>query len=189
MNKDGLRKQYLEWMYQLVRDEERNGSYYKLFEYLFNTNFTWLLALDKNRAEDGTDLRYRFGLVSPEGYPEPMISMYLDDRACSVLEMMVALAVRCEEHIMSDPTIGDRTGYWFWGMIDNLGLGFMDDRRFDVDYVKRAIHRLLLREYDRDGRGGLFTLKHYRRDDLREVEIWDQLGWYLSEILYERRVQ
>ena len=43
-----------------------------------------------------------------------MISAYLDNKTCSVLEMMIALAIRCEEHIMDDPDVGNRTGQWFW---------------------------------------------------------------------------
>lgn len=53
-----------------------------------------------------------------------MIASYLDNRPCSVLEMIIALAIRLEEHIMDDPDIGNRTGQWFWDMIVSLGLGF-----------------------------------------------------------------
>ena len=41
--------------------------------------------------------------------------------------MMIALAIRCEEHIMDDPDAGDRTGQWFWSMLVSLGLGSMDE--------------------------------------------------------------
>ena len=85
--------------------------------------------MDADRAEDGINLRYRFGYEN--GYESAMIASYLDDRPCSVLEMMVALSMKMEEQIMDDPDIGDRTSVWFWKMIDNLGLGTMHDGIID----------------------------------------------------------
>jgi hypothetical protein len=140
--------------------------------------------MDGNRAEDGIDLRYRFGYE--QGYDSPMIATLLDDRPCSVLEMLIALAIRCEEHIMNDPDIGNRTGQWFWNMIINLGLGFMDDTKFDENYVKDVISRFLYRKYKRNGEGGLFTVEHCK-NDLRTVEIWYQMCWYLDEVLENGR--
>jgi hypothetical protein len=95
--------------------------------------------------------------------------------------MMVALAIRCEETIMDDALLGDRTGQWFWGMIHNLDLNCMTDNRFDRDYVDDCVARLLNREYDPDGRGGLFTVRNCPHD-MRDVEIWCQLSWYLGSI-------
>jgi hypothetical protein len=95
--------------------------------------------------------------------------------------MMVALAVRCEEWIMDDAAMGNRIGQWFWGMLNNLGLSSMNDSKFDRDYVDDAIARLLNREYEPDGRGGLFTVRNCDRD-MRTVEIWCQLSWYLGSI-------
>ena len=102
------------------------------------------------------------------------------DGPCTMLEMMVALAIKCEE-IMDDASIGDRTGQWFWGMIHSLGLSSMSDRVFDRDYVDDVIARFLDRDYEPDGRGGLFTVRHCSHD-LRTVEIWYQLSWYLDSI-------
>jgi len=136
--------------------------------------------MDGNREADGIDLRYRFGYEN--SYEDPMIAANLDDRPCSVLEMLIALSIRCEEHIMDDPDIGDRTGEWFWNMIENLALGSMSDSKFDRDYVNNAISRFLNREYKRNGEGGLFTIKHCKYD-LRTVEIWYQMCWYLDDIL------
>jgi hypothetical protein len=96
--------------------------------------------------------------------------------------MMVALSVRCEETIMDDPRIGDRTGQWFWGMISSLGLGSMMDNQFDKEYVDSVIDRFLKREYEPNGKGGLFTIKRCRYD-LRSVEIWYQMCWYLDKFI------
>ncbi len=182
MTKNELNKEYFEWMYQLVRKDgySKRLSYRKLFTHLHDIEFTYIIRMDGNRAEDGIDLRYRFGYE--QGYDSPMITTLLNDRPCSVLEMLIALAIRCEEHIMDDPDIGNRTGQWFWNMIINLGLGSMDDSKFDENYVEDVVSRFLDRKYKRNGEGGLFTVKNCKHD-LRTVEIWYQMCWYLDEIL------
>jgi hypothetical protein len=135
--------------------------------------------MDDNRAVDGIDLRYRFAYE--KHYHQAMIAEYIDVKPCSVLEMMVALAYRCEEQIMDNQEYGNRTRQWFMGMIENLGLLGMTNNAFDEFYVDRVITRLLHRDYKPNGEGGLFTVRNYRRD-LRLVEIWYQMSWYLSEV-------
>ena len=83
---------------------------------------------------------------------------------------------------MDDPEIGDRTTQWFWGMISNLGLSGMYDGNFDLVMVKWNINRFLNREYSPDGKGGLFTVRDCEYD-LRDVEIWTQLCWYLDKFV------
>ena len=58
----------------------------------------------------------------------------------------------------------------------------MTDDVFNRQYVEAAVTGLLNREYEPDGKGGLFTIKDCDRD-LRTVEIWYQLCWYLDEIV------
>lgn len=184
MTRNELNGKYFSWMCQLVCDEKKYPgrlSYQKLLNFLHSVNFSYTIATDSNREEDGIDLRYRFGYENT--YEGAMIASYLDDRPCSILEMMIALSIRCEEHIMDDPDIGNRTGQWFWNMIANLGLDSMDDSRFDSlhDKVNAIIQRFLNREYGCNGEGGLFTVKNCKYD-LRSVEIWYQMCWYLDEI-------
>lgn len=176
----GLQNEYFEWIYDLVYDEShlKRYPYRALLTHLHNVEFTYILPMDENRAADGIDLRDKFGYE--RYYSREVIHEYLGDGPCSVLEMMAALALACEEHIMSDPDIGDRTGLWFWGMIDNLGLSDMHDYNFDQDYTDEVIGRLLNREYEPDGTGGLFTVRQRRRD-LRIVDIWYQMMWFLNE--------
>jgi hypothetical protein len=149
--------------------------------YLHSVDFRYSIPNDSNRAEDGVSLRYRFALsLGYEDDPE----LIMDDLEgpCSVLEMMVALAVHCEENIMDDPSKGNRTSQWFWAMIVNLDLGYMSDDRFNKRRVVDAVDILLDRRYEPDGRGGLFTVRDADRD-LRYVEIWHQLCWYLNDIM------
>lgn len=169
--------EYFEWLTDLVNEGRFGGcvSFRKLLAYLHDTEFIYLIPKDENRAADGVYLRYRFA-YEHSGDEE----MFLHG-PCSVLEMMIGLAVRCEEDTMADTQIGDRTSQWFWGMVTNLGLGGMNDDRFDIDEVSEVIEQFLYREYSPDGRGGLFTVRGCRKD-LRKVEIWTQLMWYLDTI-------
>lgn len=176
-----IQNEYFEWMYGIVCGERFSSciSYRKLLARLHNTEFIYILQRDENRAEDGIDLRYRFEYDNQEKIHD--VKRYLDG-PCSVLEMMIALAIRCEESIMDNPNLGNRTGQWFWGMIANLGLGDMVDDKFDRVYVDMVISRLLNREYEPNGKGGLFTVRN-RKKDLRTVEIWCQLQWFLDNII------
>ena len=176
---DQVNNEYFEWIFDLVCGKRYSEyiSFRKLLMHLHDTEFTFIIPKDINRAKDGADLRYRFAL----SLDSMDILEYLDG-PCSVLEMMVALAIRCEENIMDDPRVGDRTGQWFWGMITNLGLGGMSDDRFDKRYVDGVLDRFLKRRYEPNGRGGLFTILNCDRD-LRDIEIWVQLLWYLDNIV------
>lgn len=178
--KESINREYFNWIYDLVCGDRysRDISYRNLLWCLHHTEFVYTIPKDKNRASDGIGLRRRFTLAC--GYED--MSRYLYTDSCSVLEMMVALAIRCEENIMDDPRVGDRTGQWFWGMIVNLGLGSMMDDMFDEEFVAETIDRLLDRDYEPDGRGGLFTVRNCDRD-LRKVEIWHQLCLYLDSIV------
>lgn len=181
MTRVDVSNEYFRWMLDTVYENDYSEavSYKKLLTHLHNMTFTFSIPNDMNRAEDGISLRHRFAFAN--NYDDS-IDEILDilNGPCSVLEMMVALATHCEE-LMDNPTVGDRTGQWFWGMIVNLGLGSMTDKNFDRKYVDMCIKRFLNRDYDPDGKGGLFTIKGNRRD-LRTVEIWYQLCWYIDSI-------
>lgn len=174
-----INDEYLDYLCDLIDSDRfaKRVSYKKLLTHLHNIEFTWFVPHDDNRADDGIQLRRSFAIDKND----MSLTGYIGG-PCSVLEMMVALAVRCEETIMDDTMMGDRTGQWFWGMIRNLGLNSMRDSKFDRDYVDDVIARLLNRDYEPDGRGGLFTVKHCRYD-MRNVEIWCQLSWYLDSIM------
>lgn len=163
----------------MCKPHSRRSRYRRLMSYLHEIPFVYILEMDGNRAEDGVDLRYRFGYEC--GYIDPMISACLDGRPCSVLEMMVALAFRCEEHIMDNAVYGDRTGEWFFKMIQSLGLESMDDASFDKNYISSVISRFLDRNYQEDGTGGLFAVKGFR-GNMKDYDIWYQMCWYLDEI-------
>lgn len=175
-----IENEYFDWLCHLVcgKDRFRIRTYYNLLAALHNREFVWRIPNDENRAEEGVCLRSRF--ASDIGFDQNEIYLEMPEE-CSVLEMMIALAIRCEENIMSDPQIGDRTTQWFWGMVRSLGLTGMRDEYFNIREFNRIIDIFLDRKYKRTGEGGLFTIKNVT-SDLRDVEIWHQLCWYLDNL-------
>ncbi len=177
MKIEEMKRRYFEWICSKI---ECPANYSKLMSYLYDKEFVYTIAMDGNRYDDGIDLRYTFG--DQERIDQRIISSVIDDHPCSMLEMMAALAVRCETHIMSNSEYGDRTGEWFWGMIKNLGLDMMTDSCFDLNKADSIINRLLEHKYACNGAGGLFTVNS-KAHDMRRAEIWYQMCWYLDTII------
>lgn len=176
--KNSIEHEYFEWLYNYVCKGRAHDkvSYKKIFKLLYDIEFTFYIRNDLNRARDGVDLRYRFALLKHDD-----TIMDVLDEPCSILEMMIALAIRCEETIMDDPRYGDRTSQWFWTMMTNLGLSHMTDDNFNEKVATKRIYDFLEKRYEPDGRGGLFYIRGCK-EDLRDVEIWTQLCWYLDTI-------
>lgn len=181
MNQSQFESKYFGWMCRMVSSPRyKTRCYRKLLRFLHGVEFTYTMAMDGNRASDGIDLRYRFGYEL--NIDSRAIAYLLDHKPCSVLEMLVALSNRWEESIMSDDSEGDRTGVWFWSMLKNLGLTYMDNDHFDEDEANDIIQRFLNRDYGYHGEGGLVTVAD-PYTDMREAEIWYQMMWYLDEVL------
>ena len=58
----------------------------------------------------------------------------------------------------------------------------MDDDNFDEELVRDRIERFMDRDYEPNGRGGLFTVRN-ARCDMRDVDIWYQMCMYVDNIL------
>lgn len=174
--KDQVQNEYFEWLYNYACAGRVNNqvSYRKLFLLLHSIEFDFYIREDVNRAVDGIDLRTRFATVKGD---ERIIDI-LDD-ACSILEMILALAIRCEETIMDNPQYGDRTRQWFWNMISNLGLHRFTDDNFNEKIILERVYNFMERRYEPNGRGGLFYIRNCEQD-LRNIEIWSQLCLYLN---------
>lgn len=168
-----MRDEYFNWLVEQVRDRVHFGrrAFYKLLRYLFDTPFAFSIGMDANREEDGIELRRRFNEYYFDSCQDP----------CSVLEMMVALAIRIQ-HLMERPDSEESCSEWFWLMIKNMELDTMSDDRFYIYRVETIVHRMLNRDYAKDGRGGLFRVRD-SRSDMRKTEIWYQACGYLNEII------
>lgn len=167
----GSEKRYFCWLCDMVGDTYK---YHLLMYKLYSRDFYSTIDMDENRSSDGTDLRDIY--VDDESADYPIY------RGCSILEMMIGLASRMDSDILYNSDYGDRTGEWFWMMIDNLGLDRYDDHHYVEDEVDEILDIFLDREYGTDGTGGLFPLKHPSKDQ-RKVEIWDQMQGFIIENL------
>lgn len=172
-----VRDKYFDWILDQVTTPEIKADYSRLFEILNETEFVWSNEFDANRAADGVELRGRFG--EERGYSYYIWHESIDNRECSLLEMMAALAIRCEECIMGDDEYGDRTDIWFWNMVCTMGLKEENNDDMDVEYVRGRIKKVLNRDYAPDGYGGFFYVPG--RNDMQKVEIWYQMNYWLNE--------
>lgn len=162
---------YFKAICNLVYDDRFGKSYNQLFEYLYSVEFYWSIPMDRNRALDGIDLRYKYGCSND-----------ILDEPCSVLEMLIGLAARMENQFMTNYDEGDRTGQWFWMMLTNLGLNRLDDDNFDEETADYFTYRFLNRGYKANGEGGGLFVVERPFQDLRDVDIWTQMNWYLGEM-------
>lgn len=174
MPESDVRDLYFLWLCDMV-DEPDEEPHVKLLAFLHEIPFRYSIPMDANRATDGIDLRYRFAY----GLHHKEYELYFHE-PCSVLEMLIALSLKCEEQIMSDPEYGNRTSLWFWNMLANLGVCHFTDSKFDKDVVAFRINMWLDRKYGPHGEGGLFYVPS-AHVDLRGVDIWYQMLWYLDE--------
>lgn len=163
---------YFSWLIGLIGDEYIRRNYQKLLWKLHETVYIWELDYDRNRAQDGIYLRTVFenesGILMDKSSP------------CTVLEMFIALARRAENDIMHDPDLGDRSGKWFWTMLQNLGLDVYDDYHFFETEVEKILDIFLHRNYEKSGFGGAFPV-HFPVKDMRNSDLWWQMNAYLEE--------
>lgn len=175
-----LNSRYFEWLTAKVgTGGRRRVSYSRLFHILHNVAFSWFVPNDDNRGADGLRLRTIF---IDELFPFEDDDIVISG-PCSILEVLVALAIRCENDIMLDLERGDRTSTWFWLMLNNLDLTRYTDSAFTDEAALEIEDKLSIfvnREYEFNGSGGLFPLKHPETDQ-RAVEIWYQMNAYLIE--------
>lgn len=177
MTDNKLRTEYFDWIYRLVLGE--NEEYGTLLAQLMDIPFRYSVPMDGNREADGVNLRYRFGYEN--NVPDYIIAKYLDDRQCSVLEMMAALYLRFEEQIEGHDCFAPKSSpsNLFMSMLESLGLDKMCGEGFDGGRADRIIFAFLERQYSPNGRGGLFTVRSRR--DMPSVEIWYQLMYWADE--------
>ena len=166
---------YYSWLVGLIGDDYVAVNYQKLLWKLYNTDYIWELDYDRSRAADGLYLRREYARESGIA-----MDILMQNRCCSVLEMMIALARKAEFDIMHDPDYGDRSGKWFWTMLENLGLDVYDDWHYFENEVVRILDVFLHRRYERDGLGGAFPVRTTARD-LRNMDLWRQMNAYLEE--------
>lgn len=177
MNSEPLDELYFKWLYEQVAEPEirdQELTYWKVLRILFTTEFICVVANDENRIIDGKALRHEF--LDNTGIPND--DLHWMSLECSVLELMVGLVRRFEFEAVG------RAHYWFWVLMENIGLiGYSDQRRFTKALINR-IHSILddviHRNYEPSGLGGFFPLQESRYDQ-RDRELWYQMSDYILE--------
>lgn len=161
---------YFRWLCDKV-DCRSYDRYEEVLEHLYRTDFYSLVPFDDNRSYDGLYLRVEY---EEENGHIPRRN--IEDRPCSVLEMLIALAGRMS-FILFNPSKNDdeELASYFWLLIHNLKLLPGSKRK-----NKETINAFLERRYERSGEGGLFPLKYPKRDQ-RKVELWYQMHSYIRE--------
>lgn len=172
-----IQNEYFEWLTRAVGVTlEGPDGYLSMMKALFAKRFIWSVANDDNREADGLALRDIF--VDQIGARS--IELPFD---CTVLEMLVALAVRCDHDIIGEP--GENLApYIFWTMIQNLGLDKYDNDHFSGRDVDEILDIWLERKFDKNGKGSIFPVKSDVKSDVknqRDVEIWYQMESFLNE--------
>lgn len=179
MTPEPLDEGYFKWLaVQVVnvRLKSPTTTYWSLLKQLYATEFVWRIRNDDNRVGDGKELRGEYLSRHPNVEPT---SEWLN-QGCSFLEMLIALARR-----LSFQTEGVSVPEWFWHLLGNVGLVITDatyQMAHTEPFVDQVLQQVNNRTYESNGRGGLFPLNDTSVDlDLRRVELWHQMNYYLLE--------
>jgi len=170
-----VKNRYLDFLCEIVGGTD---EYSRLLGELHGIEFYSLIPNDDNRGEDGKQLREKFA----DERGQHALSLCLTD-PCTVLEMLIGLSFRLE--FETAQSRWEKTpDEWFWILIDNLDLTCYDDSVFLDDEMCYTlfskVSQMLERHYESDGNGGLFPLKHPKKDQ-RRVELWYQMSAYVLE--------
>jgi hypothetical protein len=163
---------YFSWLCAKVSRVENptpSLTYWKLFRALYRNEFVWLVSGDDSRALDGLELREEFFRES--GIPEDPV---WESMNCSIFEMLISFSRRAQFNA------GETSAFWFWKMLENLGLREANDASFREEEVEEVLYNLVWRNYDRRGHGGLFPMNNPQHDQ-RHVEVWYQFCEYLVD--------
>lgn len=164
-----IENEYFNWLCAKVLQTSGN-MHVGLLRVLHNTPFVWLIPGDRNRVEDGCELRVYFLRASSWERDD---SWY--NQPCSVLEMLIGFADRAA--FQTDIPLQD----WFWTFLTNLKLE--EYRRVttaDKPRIDEILNTFIWRTYDRNGYGGMFPMR-WPKHDQRKVEIWYQFCAYLED--------
>lgn len=170
-NKETPETNYLRWLCDDV--DLPYDDYKDVASTLLYFPFNDKVENDVNRTYDAIANREHF-----ESDYNVVVDIHNND-LCGLLEMMVVLARRMAD-LMYEAGDEDATDYYFWVMFKNLGLDKFDEERYDHQKVAKICHVFNNREYDDNGKGGLFRIKH-PPFDIHEAEIWSQANWFLTE--------
>lgn len=180
---NALEVEYQTWVIKNFIDHKHYdwGRYRNLLTNLWSISFVSKHPMDINRMVDGNTLKVRFGQDAGKDISDRYFREWLNFSITSVLDVMVALALRTFEEITGDFPDPIPPSDIFWMMIENMHLENEDDNDFHQDEVIRRVENMMYRRYDSDGDGGLFRIKGTTHN-MREAEIWYQMQWWAVSV-------
>ena len=160
-------------------DDHKMSEYCRLVDFLFKIPFESFHPMDNNRISDAKSMRDE--IVHNEYGARRIDATIVLDRYISVFEVLIAIAHRMWNDILCDAmTEEDHTSDYFWEFLRNLDVEKYTNERFNELNVREKVEKWVRREYEKDGFGSIFPMKK-PRNDMRKIEIWDQLGDYIME--------
>lgn len=157
---------YFEWLLDLIGVDFGLTNYKCLYDKLSRTSFQITHPRDNNRRIDGADLRWKYHMETGKDVPEG------EDDACSVLEMLIAFAIRIDNEWSGTPGVPEPEVV-FWSMICNLGLKKYNDRSWNEEKVDDILWKFMRKS---DEKCMIFPVF----EDLNR-EFWDQAVHYLHQ--------
>ncbi len=142
-----IENEYFNWLFaKVVLPYSQN--YYGLLQILYRTEFVWIVSGDRNRKEDGLELREYF---LTEAFMKKDLEWF--NEPCSLLEVFVAFAKKAE--FQTDIPARD----WFSTFLENLGLDrYIRVSKEDIPNIEEVLYSFVWRTYNSTGDGGLFPL-------------------------------
>lgn len=174
---------YFDWLKEQIMSDDIDelDDYGILITTLSVMPFTYVVEMDSNRMWDGLYLR----------------NIFYDDHAafegeltqdCSLLEMLVGLAYRMANDVFSD--LGKSTGDWFWEFMSNLGADYYTDDILEGVFTKNhrnyrddlidLLRNFMDRKYKDSRSGNIFLFKKDPKD-LKKIELWYQMHYYIEQ--------
>lgn len=180
--------EYFQWLTHTVGVRDRKGhTYHHLLKKLHDIPFQCLVDYDDNRIIDSLRLRRTFCMEYDVEDLYSFLVNHLEYDQVSMLELLINLAIDMDNNLI-EPGGTPMVYAYFWELIENAGLiAFNDQRFFEIGgyfEVSRIVLNIIMRDYGRNGEGGLFPLRESEKDQ-RTVELWYQMHAYLNEKWYD----
>ncbi len=160
---------YFDWLCSKVISPY-SKNHYELMQILFQTEFIWVVPGDRNRAEDGVELREDF---LRQAFIKKDAEWF--NESCSIFEALLSFAKRLS--FQTDDPVRE----WFWIFMKNLELDeYRQVSKEDILVIEEILYNFVWRIYSPNGYGGLFPLDN-PKEDQRKVEIWYEFCAWADE--------
>lgn len=179
-----LMTRYYHWLCDELQIDPEKSKIESVCALLMVSPFVPQLQEDENLVESALYARRNF-VRSQDAAAKR--EFYRAMGPCSVLEILVVLVNDMSYKLLGNRLASSNQGALFFELMDNLGLGWINDDAFGrdpeacSDYVEDVLSQFVSRNYAENGEdGGLFPLDN-PPDDMRKMGLYSQLDAYLIE--------